>query len=235
MMADELMTVARRVRFPGKRRLLSRVVPRRGEATACLFGYEVSLDLAEAIQREIYMGTFEPEEVAMVESYLRPGMIVLDIGANVGFFTLMAARAVGPAGRVHAVEPGPYAYRRLEAVLRGNGIAQATVHPIGLGDREGTVDLFEPGAASDNYSPTMVPNAGSQPIAIAVRRLDDSLADWGVTSVDVQKIDAVGYEPRVIEGPGVRWPRGRSGRSTSSSTTSTCGSWTPPPPPSTSR
>ena len=133
MLTDPLMSVARSLQFRGKRRLLAGLIPSRGEASATIFGYRVRLDLAEAMQREIYMGTFEPDEAAMLQGVLKPGMTFVDVGANVGFFTLMAARAVGPGGHVHAVEPGPYAHRRLEVIVRENGIAQVTVHPIGLG------------------------------------------------------------------------------------------------------
>jgi FkbM family methyltransferase len=115
------------------------------------------------------MGTLDPRETAQMLGHLGPGMTF----ANVGYYTLLAARAVGPGGRVFAIEPGPYAYRGLESLVRENALTQVSVHPIGLADRAGDFDIFEPGEASDNYSPTMVPNPGWRPVRVPIRRLDD--------------------------------------------------------------
>ena len=73
MITDSLMAVARSLQFRGKRRLLARWIADEGEAAATIFGYRVRLDLAEAMQREIDMGTFEPDEAALLRTYLGPG------------------------------------------------------------------------------------------------------------------------------------------------------------------
>src|SRR5262249_27923513 len=77
-------------------------------------GAAIRLDLGEHVQRYIYFfGVYEKDTVDWFRSNLRSGMVVLDIGANVGQYTLIAARDVGPNGRVHAFEPNPISYQTL--------------------------------------------------------------------------------------------------------------------------
>lgn len=76
-------------------------------------GARLSADLDEHVQRFIYFfGVYEEGTVRWFRETLRPGMVVLDIGAHVGQYSLIAAGAVGPNGRVHAFEPNPSSYRR---------------------------------------------------------------------------------------------------------------------------
>jgi FkbM family methyltransferase len=188
-----------RSRFRGKARLLNSLAPRRGEYTIKLFDYIAELDLRDLIQRQMFLGTFEPNESALVSQALRPGMTFVDVGANVGHYTLLAAAAVGDAGHVFAFEPGPYAYARLRSTVEKNKISQVMVLPIGLSDVAGTVPLFI-GRKVGNYTPTMIANEGGDPVDVVVRTLDECLDEFGVDRVDVLKIDVEGYELRVLKG-----------------------------------
>ena len=80
-----------------------------------------------AVGRALLSGQYEPEVVAVFRSVLRPGMNVIDVGANIGFFTMLAATLVGPSGSVLAVEPNPRNARMVEASRRLNGLAHITV------------------------------------------------------------------------------------------------------------
>ena len=86
-------------------------------------------------------GSYEPEVCAVFESILRPGMSVLDLGANIGFFALLAAQIVGPTGSVTAVEPNPRNVRLLEASRRANGFAQLTILQVAAGAENGLLVL----------------------------------------------------------------------------------------------
>jgi FkbM family methyltransferase len=80
-------------------------------------------DLHEHIQRQIYFfGAYSPIESYLFHRLLQPGMCVIDAGANVGQYTLIAARSVGPRGQVHAFEPIPYHFKTLDLHLRINGL-----------------------------------------------------------------------------------------------------------------
>jgi FkbM family methyltransferase len=156
----------------------------------------------------MYLGTFEPFESSQVKSYLKEGMTFVDVGANVGYYTLMAASLVGSNGRVISFEPSAYAFGRLEETIRKNKLKQ--VHPIqaGLGDANGQAPLFV-SARKGNHTPTMVPNGGGRPVDVPLLRLDDYLAEHEVDHVDFMKIDVEGFEPNVIRGAGKYIERGK--------------------------
>ena len=193
-----LSDAIRQFNFRGKARLLHGLCSREGEHHAEVFGYKIKLDLADYIQRSIYLGTFEPRESAQIRAYLKPGMTFVDVGANVGYYTLLAASLVGRGGRVLAFEPSPYAFDRLAETIKRNNLSQVCAVQSGLGDASGEAQLFSP--LSGNHSPSMVSNGVGSPINVPVRRLDDWLAEHEVDRVDLMKIDIEGFEPNVIKG-----------------------------------
>lgn len=114
----------------GKRffyRMLSEaLLPAESEAVVRLRpGFYLGLDLSETTQREIfYFGVYERKESALIQKLLKPGDVFWDIGANIGYFTLMSAACVGPNGRVAAFEPFPAAWQHSPcevALLFGQG------------------------------------------------------------------------------------------------------------------
>lgn len=203
-----LSDLLRPLSFKGKARVLHKLCPKEGEEDANVFGYRISLDRRDYIQRSIYLGTFEPYESSQVKSYLKEGMTFVDVGANVGYYTLMAASLVGRHGRVLAFEPSPYAFSRLEETIARNNLRQVRAIPAGLSDTNGESRLFV-SAGKANHTPSMVPNAGGQAVAVPVRRLDDYLSQHGVDHVDFMKIDVEGFEPNVIRGAGKYIERGK--------------------------
>lgn len=206
-LAEALIDQSRPWQFRGKGRLLDPFVPRSGVRQARVHGYQMELDLSEHIQRTVYLGAYERHETRLVSRLLRPGMCFVDVGANVGYFTLLAARRVGPTGRVVAVEPSRYAADRLTATVSANGIRTVRLAQIGLGREPGTAVLYDP--LPDNHSPSMHGSPGAAGEAVPVRRLDDCLTDWGVDRVDLLKIDVEGSEPAVLDGASAALAAGR--------------------------
>jgi FkbM family methyltransferase len=200
LLVDALVAALRPVRFRGKGRLLGPLVPHAGERTATVFGARIDLDLRDLVQREIYLGVFESKETRWALDWLRPGMTFVDVGANVGYYTLLAAQRVGAEGRVLAVEPGPYAYQRLCDTVSRNRLDQVRTLKVALGEQAGTLPLYVPPEASRNYSPTMVPHPSGTAVDTVVRTLDDCLEEWGVERVDLLKLDVEGFEPAVLRG-----------------------------------
>jgi FkbM family methyltransferase len=185
--------------FRGKARLLHALCPKEGEQTVKIFGYSIDLDLSDYIQRSIYLNTFEQDESTWVKGYLKRGMTFVDVGANVGYYSLMAASLVGTEGKVLAFEPSPYAFGRLATAIRKNSLAQVQVAQVGLSDVSGELQLYMP-KTSGNHTPSMIANDGGAPINVPVRRLDDYLMAAKVDHVDLMKIDVEGFEPNVLRG-----------------------------------
>lgn len=137
---------------------------------------------------------------------LRPGDLVLDVGANVGFLSVIAARLVGPAGRVVAFEPVPANARQVRRNAHLNGFANIDIVASAVGDHTGRARLvlarFAGGAA--------LREAGAPPdacgeVEVPITTLDDWLAAQGQPAPALVKIDVEGAEPAVLGGSRRRW------------------------------
>ena len=196
---DKIIKAIRPYHFKGKYRLLDLIAPNEGIRNGQVFGMRFELDLADWIQRSIYLGTYEPLETRLVAAFLKPGMTVIDIGANVGYYTALGASKVGSEGRIYAIEPDDRAFAQLATMIAENRIPAKAFH-IGLGERNGVEHLYQ-SPDSRNNTPTMIAHNGLLPTAVvSTRRLDDCLDEWQVPRVDLLKIDVEGWEPRIFEG-----------------------------------
>ena len=139
-------------------------------------------------------GSYEPHMTAVFESHVAPGAHVVDVGANVGYFTLLAARLAGPTGRVTSFEPNPENVRLLLASLsRAPEGAPVEVLPVGLSDRRGAALFSTHVGSNGGLRPDLDPLAAAS--VIATFRLDDL-----VEGVDLLKIDVEGAEALVVRG-----------------------------------
>lgn len=128
---------------------------------------------------------------------LGAGATVVDVGANVGVFSMFAADAVGPTGTVISIEPHPGAFRVLSRNLAP--LACARQLNIGCGDRAATVPLhYVPGRLS--VSSVRPRPDRTESVQMTVRPLDEVLEQAGVDTVDLLKIDVEGFEDAVLRG-----------------------------------
>jgi FkbM family methyltransferase len=151
-------------------------------------------------------GRFEKAELGFVESYLRIGMTVLDIGAHHGFYTLLAARKVGSAGRVIAFEPSPRERKFLAWNLGINRCNNVSVESFALGATDGVATLFlvegeQTGCNSLREPASDVADARVK-VTVKVRCLDRVLAERMIQEVDFIKLDAEGAELEILKGAG---------------------------------
>jgi len=139
-----------------------------------------------------------------VLAFLRPGGVAIDIGANLGEWTVPLARAVGPAGRVLAVEPAPRAADSLDKTFAANALVQAELIRCAVGDHDGTAEFVMPMVTSarvDTGTARIGPAAaGHEALKVALRRLDSLAADRRLERIDLIKIDVEGHERQVLDG-----------------------------------
>src|SRR5882724_3417250 len=93
-----------------------------------------------------FFGTYEPELREIFRAVLRPRGIAIDVGANVGWHTLLMGRLVGPAGRVLAIEPNASVRQRLEDNVSINRLSQVAIIPYAMSDADEAVDFYGPAA-----------------------------------------------------------------------------------------
>ena len=125
---------------------------------------------------------------------LTPASIVVDVGANVGWYTMLAAKK---AKSVYSFEPEPYSYSLLQKSVKWNRVSNVSLFNYAIGDRN------EPGelAISDSSNKgghSLVNMVGRTKIPVAIWRLDSVLSN--AEPIDLLKVDAEGYEPNVLEG-----------------------------------
>lgn len=141
--------------------------------------------------------TFEILTTDLIQQIIKPGMTVVDVGASIGYHTLLFAAAVGPKGRVFAFEPDATSYSLLEKNVRLNGYKNVVTAQKAVMDRADVVHLH---LSQENLGDHRVAYSGEgrQSVIVDAVCLDDFLESAG--SIDFVKIDVQGVEPRVLKG-----------------------------------
>ena len=131
---------------------------------------------------------------------VRPGMIVVDVGANFGLYTVQAAQLLGGAGKVYAFEPVPSTVALLKLNVAENTLAEIVrLEPQCVGDTVGTCDL----GLTEEPSFSGVSDTGRSPVVETIKVSCTTLDEYGPlknTSVDLMKIDVEGAELGVLKG-----------------------------------
>jgi FkbM family methyltransferase len=143
-----------------------------------------------------WLGSYEYHKRRLFEQLIRPGDTVFDIGAHVGFYTLLASILTGPAGRVFAFEPLPRNLRYLKKHLALNRVANVTVMEAAVAEADGFADFQE----SDSHMEGRVAPGGS--LRVKAVSLDHLLAGGTVSPPDFLKVDAESAEFAVLSGAG---------------------------------
>lgn len=160
----------------------------------------VKLDLCEIIQRQMFLGTYEPTQTAWFRQCLRPGDVFIDAGASFGYYTTLGASLVGPLGKVFAFEPSPLASQVIEDMIRDSSFQNVMLSKLALGSQAGNVSLFMP-TTRDIHSPSMLASdPGFIPVQVPMIALDHFEPLDAVPSIKLVKMDVEGYEPDVLAG-----------------------------------
>jgi FkbM family methyltransferase len=149
------------------------------------------------------LGTFKPDLQTYLSSNVKAGNVFYDVGANVGFFSLLAARLIGPHGNVISFEPLPENLRSLRANVERNRFANVKILPFALGAANGE-QVFQvserPTWGKLKDVGTAAPDKYLTDIKVIVRRLDDLVIEGAIPPPDFVKIDVEGAEVEVVEG-----------------------------------
>lgn len=155
------------------------------------------VDFAERVSRHLYMfGIIEPAIEAVLRGILQEGNVVFDVGANFGYFSLVAGQCVGKRGVVIAFEPDPRNLVRLRRNIALNGFDQVEVSPLGVFDQIGTLTFHMAAVEEDNMgtSSLIAAREGRQKMEVSVTTLDTFVQDRGIERIDLIKMDIEGAE-----------------------------------------
>lgn len=196
------MTIFRKV-WRKALQVFSRIaVPRSGRRLRHVRGpgYEMLVFANEDVGRQIWLfGSYEPDETRFFRDSIRTNDVCLDIGGNVGYFSLLMSRAA-TSGAVHVFEPIPLnaAMVRVNADL--NALSNVTVNNVAVGSSEGMVQFSV--SVDSAYSSMRATGrlAEERMIDVPIITLDDYVERAGIARVDVMKVDVEGAEDMVISG-----------------------------------
>jgi FkbM family methyltransferase len=146
---------------------------------------------------------FERTELGLVAGLLKPGMKVIDAGANIGLYSLLAAKCVGERGQIWSFEPSQTTYRLLTENLSLNQVTTVQANRLALSDFQGELTLRSERGFGDlyrhlDYGGSAV--AGDVTEKVGVSTLDDFAAEHEINEIDFLKIDVEGGEYRLLKG-----------------------------------
>lgn len=171
--------------------------------TTIQHGVQMRLYFDSQLSKSIFCGRFEWQEREFLNAFLRPEDIFVDVGANIGLFTLIAARCVGNAGHVYAFEPSPETYRRLVENVQLNQFANISVYQLALSNRPDQLEMMISKDGFDAWNSLAKPIAGNTFVTENVNCVtwnDFALENDLVGRVTMIKIDVEGWEKYVLEG-----------------------------------
>jgi FkbM family methyltransferase len=143
------------------------------------------------------LGTWEPWETEVFKANVKVGDTVIDVGANIGHYTVLAAKLVGPSGRVIAFEPDPESFGFLARNVAANGLENVILEQKALSNEPGTIDLF---LAEENLGDHRIYQPGKRSsVKVEAVRLDDYVDALG-GPVNFIKVDTQGAEGVILEG-----------------------------------
>jgi FkbM family methyltransferase len=147
---------------------------------------------------DIFADWFEREATQFIKAMLRPGMTAVDVGAHIGYYTLLASRCVGPEGRVYAFEPHPQNYKKLQENAKRNAYRNIALVPKAISHATGTAKLHRNGGSMGDS--LYAPDTPQASMSVDTTTLDDFFRSLGWPDVHLLKIDIEGGEWAALEG-----------------------------------
>ena len=165
------------------------------------FGARLRGNTYDLLQQYVYFfGIWEPHLTSFLIDRVRPGDVVVDVGANIGYFSVLTSKLVGDTGRVIALEASPSIFQRLDENLRLNRISNVSAMNIAVAADEGTRSVYLGPAHNIGLTTTVANSSLRLEAAVASKTLVSLLPSDIWRAVRILKIDVEGGEADVIAG-----------------------------------
>jgi FkbM family methyltransferase len=156
------------------------------------------LDLGSYLDcRLYYMGVHEPWETRFVERVTKPGFVFFDVGANIGYFTLLSAKRMGAGCQVHSFEPSSEEFAKLSRNVRLNRFSMIHLNQLAVSDVPGKVYMTETRSAGTTRIATKTDTPAIEVQAVS---LDSYVETLGISRLDMIKVDIEGAEYKFLLG-----------------------------------
>lgn len=146
--------------------------------------------------------THEPLNTQLFTQNLKEGMVCFDIGANIGYYTLLESKIVGDSGKIIAIEPSPVNFSQLQKNIQNEKVKNVELYQMAGGDQNGTLKfLLDPHSnLSRIISKEESEKISGNIIDVPVKKLDSFLDELSIKSLDLLRMDVEGYEFNILEG-----------------------------------
>lgn len=167
-----------------------------------LFGYKIYLNPDDLTPVSTSIGTsglLDLPLTCLLRKVVKPGMTVVDVGANIGYYTLLTSQLVGKEGKIIAFEPETLNFALLERSVRENMRESISLHRVALSDRKGVVKLYR----ADDHNPgghSIGTDRGHGFDEVNSTTMDDFWEDMGRPRIDLIKVHVAGDDPLVLKG-----------------------------------
>lgn len=188
---------------PGKGWVYDRLLPNaRGDwdrpRIRARFGVKFECDLRDKLAREIYFTGFVRRDCRVLRRLVKPGDVILDVGANIGYFSLLFANWLRGRGEIHAFEPFPGTVERFRRNLALNPGLERLVflHETAMSDFVGSIAMSAPDGGNSGCNYLSTGGEGH----VGVTTLDAFVEEQGLLRIDLIKIDVEGSEAALLRG-----------------------------------
>lgn len=172
-----------------------------GEATVIIWGdITMTLDPCDCVGGNLCFlpHLYDRWERSVLAQYLKPEMTFIDLGANIGAYSLWASKYLGPSGTIIAIEADPVTFHKLTTNLNQNHLdSQVLMVNSGISDKEEELDFFR--NTSDNAGANSFVVAHGEKVKVKCNSLAEVLNSLQVMKVDFLKIDIEGFELKVLK------------------------------------
>lgn len=162
-------------------------------------GIRFQLDLSDYIERSIYCRDFDAPETHLLIKIVKPGWIVMDVGANIGYYSLLLSRLVGSKGTVYAFEPAAETWKRLLRTIELNRPTNIFPSKVALADRCGKVS-FVTASATNTGKGRLARSVAEGLETVDQITLDAFSEQHQLKRIDFIKVDIEGCEERLLDG-----------------------------------
>lgn len=164
--------------------------------------FEFDFDYSPKMKK-MYFNTYQPSVVEILRIFLRKGDTFIDVGANIGYLSALAAGLVGREGEVHSFEPVPEYCQKLKKFAKMNTQYKIYVNQFALGNEEKSGTIYiegNPDIGNNTFFPALLPDNKSKTAQVSIQRLDKYIKEREIKNIKLIKIDVEGFEFPVLKG-----------------------------------
>ncbi|MGY5142912.1 MAG: FkbM family methyltransferase [Candidatus Nitrosopumilus sp. bin_32a] len=177
------------------------------ENTLTINGYKfITIPNDKGISEELLMfKTHEPLSTKLFEEFLKPGMVCMDVGSNIGYYVCLESKIIGKEGKIIAIEPSPLNFKYLQKNVELQEKSNIELYNFACGDKDGEINFSVSNRSnwSRVVSDDLVdapPDAIIETVTIPIKKIDSFIDEKLIDKLDFVRMDVEGYEKNILQG-----------------------------------